>query len=106
MTMAPLVWHGRVLVATVGSDIAAVGRVIALEQKTGHTVWTFDIVPSSGPGSETWSPDPTHHRAGGGVYAAMSLNPKTRTIYTPTASPALISMATTAPATISIPVRS
>ncbi len=87
MTMAPLVWHGRVLVATAGSDIAAIGRVIGLEQKTGKSVWSFDIVPTTGPGSETWSPAPTHHRAGGGVYAAMSLDPKTGILYTPTGNP-------------------
>ena len=87
MTMAPLAWHGRVLVATAGSDIAGIGRVIGVNQKTGKAMWSFDLVPMSGPGSETWSSDPTHHRAGGGVYAAMSLDPKTGTLYTPTGNP-------------------
>ncbi len=87
MTMAPLVWRGRVLVATAGSDIAAIGRVIGLEQKTGTSVWSFDLVPATGAGSETWSSDPAHHRAGGGVYAALSLDPKTGILYTPTGNP-------------------
>ena len=87
MTMAPLVWRGMVLVATAGSDIAGIGRVIGLDQKTGKSVWSFSLVPQAGPGSETWSSDPNHHRAGGGVYAAMSLDTATGTLYTPTGNP-------------------
>ena len=87
MTMAPLVWGGRVLVATAGSDIAAIGRVMGLQQSTGKPLWNFDIVPSKGVGADTWSSDPTHHRAGGGVYAGISLDTRTNTVYVPTGNP-------------------
>ncbi len=87
MTMAPLAWGGRVFVATAGSDLGSVGRVIALDQKTGTPQWSFDIVPSAGPGADTWSPDPAHHRAGGGVYASVALDPASGTLYVPTGNP-------------------
>jgi len=68
---ACLVWGGRVYVATAGSDIGAIGRVMALDEKDGHRLWNFNIVPITGPGSETWPSDPNKLSAGGGVWSSF-----------------------------------
>jgi len=51
---ACLAWGGKIFVATAGSDVGAVGRVMALDEKDGHRLWSFDIVPATGPGADTW----------------------------------------------------
>ena len=84
---ACLVWGGRVYVATAGSDIGAIGRVMALDEKDGHRLWNFDIVPAKGPGSETWPSDPAKLRAGGGVWSSFSLDTQTGLLYIPTGNP-------------------
>ena len=86
-TVAPLVWEGRIYIGTSGSDIGTVGRMMALDVKDGHKLWNFDVVPSSGPGSETWPSDPTKLRAGGGMYSSFAIDPSTGMLYIPTGNP-------------------
>ena len=86
-TVAPLVWEGRLYIGTSGSDIGTVGRMMALDIKDGHRMWNFDIVPSSGPGSETWPSAPTKLRAGGGMYSSFAIDPSTGMLYIPTGNP-------------------
>ena len=48
--MAPVAWNGMVFVGNAGGDNYGVtGHVWALDQKDGHTIWRFDVVPESGP---------------------------------------------------------
>ena len=53
-TAAPVVWEGRVYMANSGSDVGAIGHIRAFDTQTGKQLWNFDVVPSTGPGSETW----------------------------------------------------
>ena len=84
---ACLVWGGRVYVATAGSDIGAIGRIMALDEKNGDRLWNFNIVPATGPGSETWPSDTSKLRAGGGVWSSFSLDTETGILYVPTGNP-------------------
>jgi alcohol dehydrogenase (cytochrome c) len=53
--MAPLAWNGMVFVGNAGGDNYGVtGHVWALDQKDGHTIWRFDVVPESGPARNSW----------------------------------------------------
>lgn len=67
---APIIWQGKLYVGSAGSDVGAIGHVKAFDVTDGRQVWNFANVPASGPGSDTWSGDPSHVRAGGGVYRA------------------------------------
>src|SRR5271168_35006 len=86
-TVAPLAWEGRLYIGTSGSDIGTVGRMMALDIKDGHRLWNFDVVPSSGHGSETWPADPTKIRAGGGMYSSFAIDPSAGMLYIPTGNP-------------------
>ncbi|HEY3414066.1 MAG TPA: PQQ-binding-like beta-propeller repeat protein [Armatimonadota bacterium] len=86
-TMAPLAWNGLVYIGTSGSDIGTVGHMRAFRAKDGKRVWNFDIVPSSGPGAETWPSDEGKIRAGGGMYSSFAIDTATGTLYVPTGNP-------------------
>jgi alcohol dehydrogenase (cytochrome c) len=40
--------------ANSGSDVGAIGHIRAFDDQTGRQIWDFDVVPSTGPGAETW----------------------------------------------------
>ncbi|MFZ2340923.1 MAG: PQQ-binding-like beta-propeller repeat protein [Bacteroidales bacterium] len=84
---ACLAWGGKVYVATAGSDVGAIGRVIALDEKDGQKLWIFNIVPKTGPGADSWPSDPDKLRAGGGVWSSFSLDTETGILYIPTGNP-------------------
>ena len=84
-TAAPIVWDGRVYMANSGSDVGAVGHIRAFDTQSGKQLWNFDIVPSTGPGSETWPKDKP--RVGGGVYSSFALDTETGILYSPTGNP-------------------
>ena len=53
--MAPTAWNGLVFVGNAGGDLSGViGHVYALDARDGHVVWSFDVVPSTGPARATW----------------------------------------------------
>ena len=74
-TAAPIVWEGRVYMANSGSDVGAIGHIRAFDTQNGKQLWNFDIVPSTGPGSETWPKDKP--KVGGGVYSSFALDTET-----------------------------
>ncbi|HWQ56788.1 MAG TPA: PQQ-binding-like beta-propeller repeat protein, partial [Bryobacteraceae bacterium] len=84
-TMAPVVWENRVYIANSGSDVGAIGHIRAFDAHSGKQLWNFDIVPSTGPGSETWPKDKP--RAGGGVYSSFALDTETGILYSPIGNP-------------------
>lgn len=84
---APIVWEDRLYIGNAGSDIGGIGHVRALDLKDGHRLWNFDVVPSSGAGSETWPADSTKVRAGGGIYTSFALDPSDGSLYTPAGNP-------------------
>ncbi|MEN6546732.1 MAG: PQQ-binding-like beta-propeller repeat protein [Armatimonadia bacterium] len=86
-TGVPVVWKGLIYLGTSGSDIGCIGHMMAFRKTNGRRVWRFDIVPSSGPGAETWPSDPKKLRAGGGMYSSYALDTATDTLYVPTGNP-------------------
>ncbi len=86
-TAAPIVWNENIFLGTSGSDVGAIGHMRAFSTKDGRRLWNFDIVPSSGPGAETWPSDPNKRRAGGGMYSSYALDTATGILYVPTGNP-------------------
>jgi len=84
-TAAPIVSEGRVYMANSGSDVGAVGHIRAFDTQSGKQMWNFDVVPTTGPGADTWPKD--KHKAGGGVYSSFALDPETGILYSPTGNP-------------------
>ncbi len=84
---APIVWEGRVYLGSAGSDLGSVGHMMAFDVKNGEKVWNFDVVPSEGPGADSWPSDPGKTRAGGGMYSSFALDTKTGMLYIPTGNP-------------------
>jgi alcohol dehydrogenase (cytochrome c) len=84
-TVAPIVWESRVYMANSGSDVGATGHIRAFDAQSGKQVWNFDIVPSAGPGAETWAKEKP--KVGGGVYSSFALDTETGVLYSPTGNP-------------------
>jgi alcohol dehydrogenase (cytochrome c) len=86
-TVAPVVWEKRLYIGTSGSDLGAIGHMVALDIMDGHKLWNFDVVPSSGPGSETWPSDDKKIKAGGGMYSSFAIDASTGLLYISTGNP-------------------
>jgi alcohol dehydrogenase (cytochrome c) len=67
------------------SDVGAIGHIRAFDVQSGRQMWNFDIVPSAGPGAETWAGN--RPKAGGGVYSSFALDTEARVLYSPTGNP-------------------
>lgn len=87
LTAVPVIWDGRLYIGNSGSDVGAIGHVRAFDVKDGHRLWNFDVVPSSGPGSDTWPTDSKKVRAGGGMYSSFALDTADGSLYVPTGNP-------------------
>ena len=87
ITAVPLIWEGRLYLGNSGSDVGAIGHVRAFELKNGRRLWNFDVVPASGPASESWPSDSKKVRAGGGMYSTFALDPADGALYVPTGNP-------------------
>jgi alcohol dehydrogenase (cytochrome c) len=86
-TAAPIIWKDRLYIGNSGSDIGAIGHVMAFDINDGRRIWSFDNVPASGPGASSWPSDPPKLRAGGGMYSSFALDTETGILYTPTGNP-------------------
>jgi PQQ-dependent dehydrogenase (methanol/ethanol family) len=84
---APLVWEGRIYIGNAGSDVGGIGHMRAFDLKDGHRLWNFDIVPTAGPGADSWPADPAKVRAGGGMYSSYALDTSSGRLYIPTGNP-------------------
>jgi len=73
---APVVWNGMVFIGQAGGDNAGVrGRMMAFRESDGQKLWSFDLVPMMGPGSETW-PESTAQvpRTGGATWSSYTVD--------------------------------
>lgn len=88
--MAPVAWDGRVYVGNAGGDSHGVtGHVFALDERDGHVVWRFDVVPDSGPVRETWrNPDPSIPPTGGAFWTSFAIDTARGTLFVPAGNPA------------------
>jgi PQQ-dependent dehydrogenase (methanol/ethanol family) len=89
MPMAPIAANGLVFIGNAGGDQTGVtGHVYALDAKDGHTVWRFDVVPSSGPARETWPNADTLPITGGAFWTSFTLDADNGVLYVPAGNPA------------------
>jgi alcohol dehydrogenase (cytochrome c) len=74
-----------VFIGQAGGDNKGVrGRMMAVNAADGKQMWSFDLVPLEGPGSETWPPnDPEQPRTGGATWTSYTLDPATGQLYVP-----------------------
>jgi alcohol dehydrogenase (cytochrome c) len=100
---APIAWNGLVFIGNAGGDNRGVkGRMYALDDKDGHIVWEFYLVPK-GVGDKARgpaAPDPKSLYAtswkeakgfpitGGATWTSYSLDPVTGLLYIPAGNPA------------------
>src|SRR5687767_808516 len=82
---APIVWNGMVFIGQAGGDNKGVrGRMMAFNATDGKQLWSFDLVPLEGPGSDTWPPnDPANPRTGGATWTSYTIDPATGLLYVP-----------------------
>jgi alcohol dehydrogenase (cytochrome c) len=89
MPMAPIAANGLVFIGNAGGDQTGVtGHVYALDAKDGHTVWRFDVVPSSGSARETWPNADTLPITGGAFWTSFTLDADNGVLYVPAGNPA------------------
>ena len=82
---APIAWNGMVFIGQAGGDNKGVrGRMMAFNQSDGKQVWSFDLVPMTGPGSETWPPSTDEApRTGGATWTSYTIDPASGLLYVP-----------------------
>ncbi|HMJ08696.1 MAG TPA: PQQ-binding-like beta-propeller repeat protein, partial [Pyrinomonadaceae bacterium] len=82
---APIAWNGMVFIGQAGGDNKGVrGRMMAFNAADGKQLWSFDLVPATGDGADTWPPDtPDHMRTGGATWTSYSLDPSSGLLYVP-----------------------
>jgi alcohol dehydrogenase (cytochrome c) len=82
---APIVWNGMVFIGQAGGDNKGVrGRMMAFSATDGKQLWSFDLVPLTGAGSETWPPSTKENpRTGGATWTSYTLDPATGLLYVP-----------------------
>src|SRR5690349_6308483 len=87
--MAPIAWNGVVFVGNAGGDNYGVtGHVWALDQKDGHSVWRFDVVPESGPARNSWRNAPGVPITGGAFWTTFALDQQAGILFVPAGNPA------------------
>ena len=96
ITSAPLYYKGVVYTGVSGGDIAARGKLTALDAKTGKELWRFWTTPDPGKlGSDTWpqpnDPDPARAKSmmngGASIWQHPAVDPDLGLIYFSTGNP-------------------
>jgi PQQ-dependent dehydrogenase (methanol/ethanol family) len=100
---APVAWNGLVFIGNAGGDNKGVkGRMYALDEKDGHIVWEFYMVPKAagdvarGPSprgadaaeTASWKNAAGFPISGGATWTSYSLDPTTGLLYVPGGNPA------------------
>jgi alcohol dehydrogenase (cytochrome c) len=104
---APIAWNGLVFIGNAGGDNKGVkGRMYALDEKDGHIVWEFYMVPKApgdaarGPAPQnlngngassavsSWKNDGGFPITGGATWTSYTLDPMTGLLYVPGGNPA------------------
>jgi alcohol dehydrogenase (cytochrome c) len=73
---APLAWGGLVFIGNAGGDnFGVTGRMMALDQRTGARVWSFDLIAKTGEAGRTWPPESELlPRTGGATWTSYALD--------------------------------
>lgn len=86
----PVVWNNLVYIGQAGGDNVGVkGRMMAFRESDGQRVWSFELVPMNGPGSETWpEPTPMVPRTGGATWTSYTIDETNGLLLVPTGNAA------------------
>jgi quinohemoprotein ethanol dehydrogenase len=86
---APIYVNGKVITGMANGDFLIIGRLTALDAKTGKESWHFDSVNGpGGPGHETWQQDnDVWKHGGGGMWVTPVADPKLNLVYVGTGNP-------------------
>ena len=86
---APIYVNGKVITGMANGDFLIIGRLTALDAKTGKEAWHFDSVNGpGGPGHETWQQDnDVWKHGGGGMWTTLVADPKLNLVYASTGNP-------------------
>ena len=86
---APIYVNGKVITGMANGDFLIIGRLTALDAKTGKEAWHFDSVNGpGGPGHETWQQDnDVWKHGGGGMWVTPVADPKLNLVYVGTGNP-------------------
>ncbi|HET7611914.1 MAG TPA: PQQ-binding-like beta-propeller repeat protein [Rhodanobacteraceae bacterium] len=87
---APVAWNGRVYIGNAGGDnFGVTGRIMAFDANNGGRLWSADLVPTSGPASQTWPPSTVEHpRAGAATWTSYTLDTQRGLLWVPTGNAA------------------
>jgi alcohol dehydrogenase (cytochrome c) len=65
-----------------GDNFAVTGRIYALDENTGKKLWTFDVVPSSGPAAATWTKKSAQNPpTGGATWTSYHVDPSSGALW-------------------------
>jgi glucose dehydrogenase/plastocyanin len=86
---APVYVNGKVISGMANGDFLIVGRLTALDAKTGKEAWRFDSVQGPGkPGHDTWQQDnEVWKKGGGGMWVTPAADPALDLVYVGTGNP-------------------
>ena len=86
---APIYVNGKVITGMANGDFLIIGRLTALDAKTGKEAWHFDSVNGpGGPGHESWQQDnDVWKHGGGGMWVTPVADPKLNLVYVGTGNP-------------------
>ena len=89
LSSAPVVWNGMVFMGIAGGDYTGVrGRMMAFRETDGKQLWSFDVVPLTGKGSDSWpASTPEKPRQGGGIYSSYTIDAEKGLLYIGTGNP-------------------
>jgi alcohol dehydrogenase (cytochrome c) len=87
---APLAWNGRVFIGNAGGDnFGVTGRMMAFDAQTGARIWSFDLVPRTGPAAFTWPKETNEVPHGGATtWTTYTLDEARGLLYVPTGNAA------------------
>jgi alcohol dehydrogenase (cytochrome c) len=87
---APVAWRDVVYIGNAGGDNYGVtGRMLALDARTGATLWRAELVPRTGPANLTWPAETDSvPRAGATTWTSYTLDTLRALLYVPTGNAA------------------
>lgn len=87
---APIAWRGRVYIGNAGGDnFGVIGRMMALDARTGAQLWMQELVAASAEPNLTWPPATDRvPKAGGATWTSYTLDPERGLLYVPTGNAA------------------
>lgn len=89
LSAAPIVWNGTLYEGVAGSDWGVKGRMMAFDESSGKTLWTFTtIATGSDPNAKSWGNVRSAETGGGALWTSFTIDPDSGELFIPVANPA------------------